>query len=91
MALEIDRVGSLLIRTAMFARVLVYHSECIAIDHATHADHDLAFAICDKAGVGVKMKCNRIVDGSGKMSFPILVIDGLTLRNQGSKANKAGD
>jgi len=75
----------------MIAWVLVDQSERVAIDHAAHADYNLAFAICDKTGVGVKVKRNRIIDGSGKMGFPILVVDGLALRNEKSEANKAGD
>jgi hypothetical protein len=90
-AFIIDRIGSFLIRAAVFPGVLVYQGERITNDHTAHANYNLPVAIRDKAGVGVKMKRNCVIDGSGKMSLPIPAINGLTLTNEAGDANKGGD
>ena len=48
------------------------------------------FAICYKTGIGIKMESNCVINRSCKISFPVPVIDGLTLGVEESEANKAG-
>jgi len=63
----------------VFVGILVYQSKRIASDDTAKTNHNLSVTICYKAGIGIKMESNCVINRSCKISLPVPVIDGLTL------------